>query len=36
MELYAGADDYLDLPFRNEELLAKVARSSSAIARPRR
>ena len=24
--LYAGADDYLDLPFRNEELLAKVAR----------
>ena len=26
MELYAGADDYLDLPFRNEELLAKVAR----------
>ena len=24
--LYAGADDYLDLPFRNEELLVKVAR----------
>jgi PAS domain S-box-containing protein len=24
--LHAGADDYLDLPFRNEELLAKVAR----------
>jgi PAS domain S-box-containing protein len=24
--LNAGADDYLDLPFRNEELLAKVAR----------
>ena len=24
--LYAGADDYLDIPFRNEELLVKVAR----------
>src|SRR6185369_7906680 len=24
--LHAGADDYLDLPFRNEELLVKVAR----------
>ncbi|HEX6284457.1 MAG TPA: PAS domain S-box protein, partial [Pyrinomonadaceae bacterium] len=24
--LYAGADDYLNLPFRNEELLVKVAR----------
>lgn len=24
--LHAGADDYLDLPFRNEELLMKVAR----------
>src|SRR5829696_4845506 len=24
--LYAGADDYIDLPFRNEELLVKVAR----------
>ena len=24
--LNAGADDYLDLPFRNEELLVKVAR----------
>src|SRR6266550_5205969 len=24
--LYAGADDYLDVPFRNEELLVKVAR----------
>jgi DNA-binding response OmpR family regulator len=24
--LQAGADDYLDLPFRNEELLVKVAR----------
>src|SRR5215467_10934350 len=24
--LYAGADDYLDLPFRSEELLVKVAR----------
>src|SRR6185369_4654349 len=24
--LYAGADDYVDLPFRNEELLVKVAR----------
>jgi PAS domain S-box-containing protein len=24
--LYAGADDYLELPFRNEELLVKVAR----------
>ena len=24
--LYAGADDYLDLPFRNDELLVKVAR----------
>jgi PAS domain S-box-containing protein len=24
--LYAGADDYLDLPFRNEELLVKVTR----------
>lgn len=24
--LYAGADDYLDLPFRNEELFVKVAR----------
>jgi PAS domain S-box-containing protein len=24
--LHAGADDYLDLPFRNEEMLAKVAR----------
>src|ERR1044071_10278828 len=23
--LHAGADDYLDLPFRNEELLVKVA-----------
>ena len=24
--LHAGADDYIDLPFRNEELLVKVAR----------
>src|SRR5690349_1163194 len=24
--LYAGADDYLDLPFRNDEVLVKVAR----------
>lgn len=24
--LHAGADDYLDLPFRNEEMLVKVAR----------
>jgi len=24
--LHAGADDYLDIPFRNEELLVKVAR----------
>ena len=24
--LYAGADDYLELPFRNDELLVKVAR----------
>ena len=24
--LYAGADDYLDLPFKNEELFVKVAR----------
>src|SRR3981189_222374 len=24
--LYAGADDYLDIPFRHEELLVKVAR----------
>src|SRR5258707_6334666 len=24
--LYAGADDYLDIPFRNDELLVKVAR----------
>src|SRR5829696_7770707 len=24
--IHAGADDYLDLPFRNEELLVKVAR----------
>ncbi len=24
--LTAGADDYLDIPFRNEELLVKVAR----------
>src|SRR6185369_6008684 len=24
--LHAGADDYLDLPFRHEELLVKVAR----------
>src|SRR5215212_9163439 len=24
--LHAGADDYIDLPFRNEELLMKVAR----------
>jgi PAS domain S-box-containing protein len=24
--LYAGADDYLNLPFRNEELMVKVAR----------
>src|ERR1044072_4913456 len=24
--LHAGADDYLDLPFRNEEILVKVAR----------
>src|ERR1044072_9383866 len=24
--LYAGADDYVDLPFRNEELPVKVAR----------
>src|SRR5215210_1640344 len=24
--LHAGADDYLDLPFRNEELLVKIAR----------
>ncbi len=24
--LTAGADDYLDVPFRNEELLVKVAR----------
>src|SRR5688500_18641061 len=26
--LYAGADDYLDLPFRNEELLVKIGRAS--------